>query len=76
MFKLIVAMFVVTNGVPAENPSQVMTYNHSAFDTEEACMEFFGTEDGRSVSAALSFGASQQGVAVKFACIEAKDNSI
>lgn len=76
MFKLIVAMFVVTNGVPADTPSQVMTYNHSAFDTEESCMEFFGTEDGRAVSAAFSLGARQQGVAVKFACVEAKDNSI
>jgi hypothetical protein len=76
MFKLIVALFLVTNGAPAETPSQVMTYNHSAFDTQAACMEFFGTDNGRAVDVAFSLIARQQGVAVKFACVEAKDNSI
>ena len=38
MFKLIVALFLITNGVPADTPSTVMTYNHSAFDTEASCM--------------------------------------
>lgn len=76
MFKLILALFVITNGAPAETPSQVMTYNHSAFETQESCMEFFGTDDGRAATTALSLSAIQQGVAVKFACVEAKDNSI
>lgn len=76
MFNLIAALFVVTNGVPAENPTHVMTYNHSTFETEESCMEFIGTETGRVATMAISLAARQQGVAVKFACVEAKDNSI
>jgi hypothetical protein len=76
MFKLIIALFLVTEGVPAEQPSHVMTFNHSAFETEESCMEFIGTNEGRVATAAIGISARSQGVAVKFACVEAKDNSI
>jgi hypothetical protein len=76
MFKLIAALFVVTNGVPAEAPTHVMTYNHSTFETEESCMEFIGTETGRAATFAISMAARSQGIAVKFVCVEAKDNSI
>ena len=30
-FKLIIALFVVTGGVPAEQPSHIVNFNHSAF---------------------------------------------
>jgi hypothetical protein len=76
MFKLIVALFMVTNGVPADAPVHVMTYNHSAFESQESCMEFFGTDDGRAVYAAMALSARSQGVAVKFACVKAEDNTL
>jgi hypothetical protein len=76
MFKLIAALFVVTGGVPADQPTHVMTYNHATFETEESCMEFIGTETGRVATTAISLAARQQGVAVKFGCVEAKDNTI
>jgi hypothetical protein len=76
MFKLIAALFVVTNGVPAEQPAHVMNFNHSAFETEESCTEFLGTDDGRASVFAISMAARSQGVAVKFACVAAKDNTI
>lgn len=76
MFKLILALFVVTNGAPADAPTHIMTYNHSAFETEESCMEFMGTDEGRVATAAIGISARSQGVAVKFACVEAKDNTI
>jgi hypothetical protein len=53
-----------------------MTYNHATFETEESCMEFIGTETGRVATAAISLAARQQGVVVKFGCVEAKDNTI
>ena len=74
MFKLIIALFLV--GAPAEQPAHIMTFNHAAFETEESCMEFMGTDDGRVAVAAISISARSQGVAVKFACVEAKDNTI
>jgi hypothetical protein len=76
MFRLIAALFVVTGGVPADQPAHVMTYNHATFETEESCMEFIGTETGRVATTAISLAARQQGVAVKFGCVEAKDNTI
>lgn len=76
MFKLIAALFVVSSGVPAEQPTHVMTYNHATFETEESCMEFIGTETGRVATMAISLAARQQGVAVKFACVKAEDNTI
>lgn len=76
MFKLIIALFLISNGAPAEQPSHVMTYNHSAFETEESCMELIGTDEGRVATAAIGISARSQGVAVKFACVEAKDNTI
>ena len=76
MFRLIAALFIVSNGVPAEQPTHVMSFNHSSFETEESCMDFIGTDEGRVAVAAISIGARSQGVAVKFACVEAKDNSI
>jgi hypothetical protein len=76
MFKLIAALFVVTNGAPAEQPAHIMTYNHSTFETEESCMEFIGTETGRAATTAIALSARAQGIAVKFGCVKAEDNTI
>jgi len=76
MFKLIAALFLVTGGTVAEQPSHVMTYNHSTFETEASCMEFMETETGRVVTTAISMAASGRGVVVRFGCIQAPDNTI
>jgi len=76
MWKLIAALFVVTNGVPADEPAHVMSFNHAAFETAETCMEFLGTEDGRAAVAAIRMQAAAQGIVVRFACIQAQDNTI
>lgn len=76
MFKLIIALFVVANGAVPENPSHVMNFNHSAFETEESCMEFIGTDVGRAATTAIGIAARSQGIAVKFACVKAEDNTI
>ena len=76
MFKLIIALFVIANGAPAQQPAHIINFNHSAFETEESCMEFIGTDEGRVAVAAFSFSARSQGLIVKFACVKAEDNTI
>lgn len=76
MFKLIAILFLVTNGSVSDQPSHIMTFNHSSFDTEDSCMEFITTEDGRLATTALGLAALGQGVAVKFTCVQAQDNTI
>ena len=76
MFKLIAALFLITNGVPAEQPAHIMTYNHSSFETEQSCMEFLGTDEGRVATTAIALSARSQDIGVKFACVQAKDNTI
>lgn len=76
MFKLIAALFIVTNGAPAEHPAHIMTYNHATFESEDSCMEFIGTDVGRAATTAIGIAARSQGIAVKFACVKAEDNTI
>lgn len=75
MFKLIVALFVVTNGVPSNQPSGQFK-NNQQFETEKSCMEYFSTEQGALARAAIDeFLQSQQGrLAAKFACIKENDD--
>lgn len=73
MFKLVAFLFLVT---APEQPVHAMTYNQSAFDSEEACKAFLETDDGKAVSGSIKMMGLGQGLLVKFACIEAKDNTI
>lgn len=73
MFKLVAFLFLIT---APEQPVHAMTYNQSAFPSEEACRQFLDTDDGKSVSGSIKMMGFGQGLMVKFACIEAKDNSI
>jgi hypothetical protein len=75
MFKLIVGLFLAS-AAPGDPPVHVMTYNQSSFPSEEVCRDFITTDEGRSVAGALQMMASGHGLVAKFACIEAKDNSI
>lgn len=74
MFKLVAFLFVIMN--PNDSPVHAMTYNQSSFPSEEECRGFLDTEAGRAASGSIAMMAHGHGLAVKFACIEAKDNSI
>ncbi len=73
MFKLVAFLFLIT---APEEPVHSMTYNKSEFSSEAACREFLDTNDGKAASGALKMMGYGQGLLVKFACLEAKDNSI
>jgi hypothetical protein len=76
MFKLIAALFIVTNGAPAEHPAHIMTYNHATFETEESCKDYLETDMGRAAITAIGLSAISRGIAVKFSCVQAEDNTI
>jgi hypothetical protein len=73
MFKLVAVLFLIT---APEEPVHALTYNQSAFPSEEACSGFLETDDGKAVSGSIKMMGYGQGLLVKFACIEAKDNTI
>jgi len=73
MFKLVAFLFLMNS---PEQPVHAMTYNQSTFETEEACVGFLETDDGKSVSGSIKMMGLGNGLLVKFACIEAKDNTI
>jgi hypothetical protein len=73
MFKLVVALFLLT---APDEPVHVMTYNHSAFESEEVCLAFFGTDDGKAAMGTFKMMGFGSGLKVKFACIEAEDKTI
>jgi hypothetical protein len=73
MFKLVAFLFLIT---APEEPVHAMTYNQSAFPTEEACQAYLETTDGKAVIGTINMMGHMRGMIVKFACLEAKDNSI
>ena len=73
MFKLVAFLFLVS---APEEPVHAMTYNQNAFPSEEVCREFLDTNDGKAAAGAMKMMAAGNGLIVKFACLEAKDNSI
>jgi hypothetical protein len=73
MFKLVAFLFLIT---APEEPVHAMTYNQSAFPSEEACRGFLDTDDGKATSDSIKMMGYGQGLLVKFACLEAKDNTI
>ena len=74
MFKLVAFLFVIMN--PNDPPVHAMTYNQNPFPSEEECRAFLDTDAGKAASGAIAMMAHGRGLAVKFACVEAKDNSI
>jgi hypothetical protein len=74
MFKLVAFLFVIMN--PADPPVHAMTYNANAFPTEEECRGFLETPAGKAAAGSIAMMAHGHGLAVRFTCIEAKDNSI
>jgi hypothetical protein len=78
MFKLIVGVFLIVNGVQAEKPSGVVSYNQNMFQTEQTCKDFIATEDGAAFMSALSAAASASlgTVTLGYACLRTEDNTI
>jgi hypothetical protein len=74
MFKLVAFLFLIMN--PNGPPVSAMTYNESGFASEQECMAFLETDAGKAASGAIAVMAHGHGLAVKLACIEAKDNTI
>ncbi len=54
MFKLYVALFLITNGVPAQEPSGIVP-NNTVFQTREECDNFFETDAGKKAHMALEY---------------------
>jgi hypothetical protein len=52
MFKLVVTLFLITNGVPADEPSAKIP-NNKVFPSEEACRGYFDTDAGKLSKQAL-----------------------
>lgn len=74
MFKLVAFLFVIMN--PSDPPVHAMTYNQNSFPSEEECRGFLDTDAGKAAAGSIAMMAHGHGLAVKFACVEAKDNSI
>lgn len=54
MFKLYVALFLITNGIPAQEPSGIIP-NNTVFKTQEECDKYFETDVGKKAHMALEF---------------------
>lgn len=75
MFKLVIGLFMAT-AAPGDPPVHIMAYNQSSFPTEEECRGFLDTDEGKAAAGSIIMMAHGRGLAVKFSCIEAKDNTI
>jgi hypothetical protein len=73
MFKLIVLLFAVTNGVMSPNPEGQFT-SEATFETQKACMGFIESEQGRESKKLLDdMLESKKGtVGVKLFCVQDK----
>ena len=74
MFKLVAFLFLAT--APEGEPVHAMTYNQSAFPTEESCKAFLETDAGKAASDSIKMMGYGQRLLVKFACIKSEDNTI
>jgi len=74
MFKLIITMFAMINGVPADHPFSA-GYISSKFQTREACMKYLTTEEGRGAKKELEDEANKKDgdVTIKVACVKIED---
>ena len=60
VYKLVVTLFLMTNGVPAEEPSGSIP-NRTEFQTEEACKGYFDTDAGKKAKQALEMMIEARG---------------
>jgi len=74
MFKLVAFLFVIMN--PADPPVHAMTYNQNTFASEAECRSFLDTDAGKAAVGSIAMMAHGHGLAARFVCVEAKDNTI
>ena len=72
MFKLVAFLFLAANPDPVGS----MTYNEPPFASEELCTTFMESDEGKAATGLIERAANARSLAVKFACVEAKDNTI
>jgi hypothetical protein len=77
MFKLIALLFLVTNGVTAEEPWTTIP-NKRVFPSEETCKKFIHSDEGKVSKARLEeILASQSAPSeAKLTCVQVEDNSL
>ena len=77
MFKLVAFIFLVTNGITAEESSTSIR-NKRSFPSEEACLKFIDSEDGKIAKSSLDAMLAAQSVPMeaKLSCVHVEDNSI
>ncbi len=73
VYKLVVTLFLMTNGVPAEEPSGSIP-NRTEFQTEEACKGYFDTEAGKKAKEYLEavVGRSGEKFDMRVSCVPAE----
>lgn len=71
MYKLLVTLYLITNGVPAEQPSGKIP-NRQVFQTQEECVNFFNTDTGKQAKSYLETMVGQHGEKFKMdvSCVE------
>jgi hypothetical protein len=70
MFKLVALLFLVTNGVPADQPSGSIKKNE-LFKSEQDCKDYFDTAK-KDLEEALA----ANNLTPKFKCVQVEDNTI
>ena len=80
MFKFVIAIFAVVNGVPSEQPKSIVTYKQQTFQTLEACMGFAKSDESAALRQSVKeMVMSQRGaIMAKLGCAESdeEDNTI
>jgi len=71
MFSLVAVLFIVTNGVMAEQPSGHFK-NKMQFKTEQSCQEYLNSEQGQSSRLFIETLIDEQKgrLAAKFICVQ------
>jgi hypothetical protein len=72
MFKLVAMIFIVTNGVPADQPSSVIP-NKRVFTSYETCMEFLAADAGKESMERFNKKVDMDKVVVRFVCAEIEE---
>ena len=77
MFKLIVTLFLISNGVQSEQPLDSIS-NKTKFQTHEACIGHLDSDQGKRSKQQLEMllGSMQKNILVKITCVEIKDSTI
>lgn len=74
LFQVVTLLFVVTNGVPANEPNAQMR-NPRHFETMEACQEYLESDAGKALQAVITNTKTitSHQAEVKFECVKTGD---